>query len=260
MSYYQRYYFETMNCQGPCGRVGISLDQYDVETKRIFKQSGLCSLCGNGSEYLYGLVKDRDYFQKLVPINQKIQRQESVRLALQRMGCHRKHPAIYKAISAGQIGKSKPKQLYSLQNRPIEKYMEHDEDEIENEAEEESSHEEEQPVIIPSEKDLESDMNPANEKFEEYSSEDDEEQSQDQVSEEDEQELDILRKRKGSNSPTRPVKLQKKEEVKGTCCFCGEECNPSSQSCGICIRNVYSVMSKNIERFGSPHYAVEVGK
>lgn len=25
----------------------------------------------------------------------------------------------------------------------------------------------------------------------------------------------------------------------GKCCFCGNECNPHSQSCGICMRNFY---------------------
>lgn len=24
----------------------------------------------------------------------------------------------------------------------------------------------------------------------------------------------------------------------GKCCFCGEECNPASQSCGRCIREI----------------------
>lgn len=33
------------------------------------------------------------------------------------------------------------------------------------------------------------------------------------------------------------------EEEKGVCCFCGFECNPASQSCGTCAREVsgYSI-------------------
>ena len=27
------------------------------------------------------------------------------------------------------------------------------------------------------------------------------------------------------------------EEVRGTCCFCGYECNPCSQACGSCARS-----------------------
>ena len=27
------------------------------------------------------------------------------------------------------------------------------------------------------------------------------------------------------------------EEVRGTCCFCGYECNPCSQTCGSCARS-----------------------
>ena len=33
---------------------------------------------------------------------------------------------------------------------------------------------------------------------------------------------------------------EEEQEVYGTCCFCGDDCNPLSQACGACIRTPFS--------------------
>lgn len=68
----------------------------------------------------------------------------------------------------------------------------------------------------------------------EVEDDDAEEEEEDESDENEEEETEI------GKVPEKKRKLEENEEVEvGTCCFCGDECNIHSQSCGACARSAW---------------------
>ena len=71
--------------------------------------------------------------------------------------------------------------------------------------------------------------------------EEDEHDEEDQDEEEGKQEGEEEDEEEGKEEGKEEDEEEDEEEsqVWGTCCFCGDDCNPHSQACGSCMRSPY---------------------
>jgi len=100
-----------LDCAGPCGRIGISLTFYSDQGKRVFRETGRCILCGNGSYFVesHATSQHHDEDQRA---NQTGAEQIPLRKQLNKGGWKRRHEALYKAVTATHRPK---KVVYAIQ-------------------------------------------------------------------------------------------------------------------------------------------------